>query len=124
MLDLQPKNAEVYNQLIDLDIKNNNPEAALMTLDAMEKNIGWSTNLTLKKAEILDKSGRTDEAIVQLNTLVTKFPKEIKYLNLITKVLHSNDRIAESEPYIRKILEIDPNDTDAKFAFICLLNHH
>nr|MBK6499393.1 tetratricopeptide repeat protein [Saprospiraceae bacterium] len=120
MLDLQPKNAEVYNQLIDLDIKNNNPEAALMTLDAMEKNIGWSTNLTLKKAEILDKSGRTDEAIVQLNTLVTKFPKEIKYLNLITKVLHSNDRIAESEPYIRKILEIDPNDTDAKFAFILL----
>lgn len=117
---LQPKNSEFYNRIVEFQIKNRDLDAALMTLDQKEKNIGWSAANTLKRAEILDNAGKINEAVNVVNTLVTRFPNDTKYLRLIVNMLHANDKIAESEPYLRKILDIDPNDSDAKLGLILL----
>jgi len=94
---LQPKNDHYYDQIVQLQIKKNDLTAALLTLDKKEKNIGWSVNTTLKKAEILDNADRINDAVNMINTLVLKYPKEKKYLRLIANMLHSNDKIAEAE---------------------------
>jgi tetratricopeptide (TPR) repeat protein len=117
---LQPKNAEYYDRIIQLQIKKGVLNDALITLDNKEKNVGWSVSNVLKRAEILDNANRLSEAVDVLKVLISKFPKETKYLKLITNMLHSNDRIAESEPYLRQILEIDSNDNDAKLGLILL----
>ncbi len=119
---LQPKNDQYYDQIVQLQIKKNDLDAALVTLEDKEKNIGWSEKNVLKKAEILDNADRLGDAISMINTLVLKFPREKKYLRLISNMLHSYDKVAEAEPYLKKILEIDPNDIDAKLGMILLSN--
>jgi tetratricopeptide (TPR) repeat protein len=116
----QPKKLQYYDLLVALYIKKNNWDAAIKTIDTKEKNIGFSTNNILKKAEILDNAGRLDDAVKVLNILVNKYPSETKYLRLIANMLHSNDKIAATEPYLKKILEIDPSDDDAKFGLLLL----
>ena len=117
---LQPKNPEYYDQLVALQIQQKQLDSALLTLTEKEKNIGYSSHNVLKRAEILDNAGKLTEAIDAINTLVAKYPGEKKYLHLITGMLHSNDKIAETEPYLKKILELDPNDNDAKLGLILL----
>ena len=117
---LQPKNESYYDQIVQLQIKKNDLTTALLTLNKKEKNIGWSVNTTLKKAEILDNADRLNDAVNMINTLVLKYPKEKKYLRLIANMLHSNDKVAEAEPYLKKILEIDPNDNDARLGLLLM----
>lgn len=119
---LQPKNDQYYDQIVQLQIKKNDLDAALVTLEDKEKNIGWSEKNVLKKAEILDNADRLGDAISMINTLVLKFPREKKYLRLISNMLHSYDKVAEAELYLKKILEIDSNDIDAKLGMILLSN--
>lgn len=117
---LQPKNAEYYDRTVDFQIKKNDLNSALTTLDTKEKNIGWSSSTTLKRAEILDNAGKINDAVKVLNTLVTRFPKDTKYLRLIVNMLHANDKVQDTEPYLKKLLEIDPNDADAKLGLVLL----
>ncbi len=119
---LYPQNPDFYDQIVQLQVKNNSFNEALSTLEMKEKNMGFAEGTTLKKAEILDLSGKPTEAIAVIQTLVQKFPGEKKYLRLIAKILHSNDMVAEAEPYLRKILEIDATDTDAKLGLLLLSN--
>ncbi|MFN8339809.1 MAG: tetratricopeptide repeat protein [Saprospiraceae bacterium] len=120
MILLDPKNSDLYNKLMGVQISKEDFSSALNTLDAKEKNIGWSVNTTLKKAEILESAGKLNDAVAVLNTLNLRFPKEVKYLKLIASILHSNGKVAETEPYMKRILAIDPNDHDAKLALILL----
>lgn len=120
ILLLDSKNAEVYNKLIGIHISKEDYPSALATIDLKEKNIGWSVNNTIKKAEILDSAGKISEAVAELNTLTARFPKDVKYLKLIASMLHSNGQASATEPYMKRILEIDPNDNDAKLALIIL----
>jgi tetratricopeptide (TPR) repeat protein len=117
---LQPKNEYYYDQIVPLQIKKNDLTGALLTLGKKEKNVGWSVNTTLKKAEILDNADRLNDAVSMINTLVHKYPKEKKYLRLIANMLHSNDKIAEAEPYLKKILDIDPNDNDSRLGLLLM----
>lgn len=122
LIVIQPKKDDYYNQLVQVQLKKKDPEAALLTLDLKEQNIGFSENTIIKKAEILDHAGRFDEAVSAIQTLVQKYPYEKKYLRLITTLLHSNDKIVEAEPYLKKILELDPHDQDAKLGLLLLSN--
>lgn len=120
LISLQPKQTENYDQLVQLYMLDKQYDKALFTLNLKEKNIGWSVNNTIQKAEILDTGGKVKESVSTLRQLIDKFPNEKKYYRLITGILHSNDMIEESEPYLRKILEIDPNDGDAKLGLLLL----
>jgi tetratricopeptide (TPR) repeat protein len=117
---LQPKNADFYDKTVEFQIKKNDYNGALSTLDQKEKNIGWATSNILKKAEILDNAGKVNDAVTVLESLITRFPKDTKYLRLIVNMLHANDKVKETEPYLRKILDINPNDADAKLGLILL----
>ncbi|MGB4958582.1 MAG: tetratricopeptide repeat protein [Saprospiraceae bacterium] len=117
---LRPKNPEYYDQIVQLKLRKQDINGALNTLDLKEQSIGFSQSNIIKKAEILDQAGRVDESINVLNTLVQKYPKEKKYLRMIIHVLHSNDKISASAPYMKRILEIDPSDQYAKFGLLML----
>ena len=106
--------------MIQLYLSDNNYDKAILVLEQKEKNIGWSVNNTIRKAEILDAGDKLDESITTLKSLIEKFPLEIKYYKLIINILHSNDKISEIEPYLRKILEIDENDNDGKLGLLLL----
>ena len=68
----------------------------------------------------MDKAGKINESVSVLKTLCDKYPTEKKYYQLIVNVLQSNDKTAETEPYLNKILQIDPNDNEAKLGLVLI----
>ncbi len=119
-LDL--KEPDLYDQIVSLYIKNKDLQAALVTLDTKELNVGFSVNTILKRAEIYDNAGDVAKAVSELDKLTKKFPLDINYLRLIANMLHSNDKVKDAEPYLKRILAIDPNDTDARLGLVLLSN--
>ncbi len=120
LMAVYPLRPDIYDEAVSLCIKANDLPGALNILDQKEKNLGWSDGIYLKKAEILDNAGKIDEAVAVLNTLAGKYPGQVKYLRLIAKMLHSNDRVADAEPYLRKIVELDPDDADARLGLMLI----
>ena len=120
LLTVYPEKEALYDEAVQLSIKKNDLTAALAILDEKEVKTGWSERTVLKKAEIYDNAGRIDEAVRTLQTLVDKYPGEKRYLRIIANMLHSNDKVAEAEPYLQKILAIDPDDQDARLGLTIL----
>lgn len=119
---LDPSAPDLYDQIVSLYIKKQDLSAALATLDTKELNFGFSVNTILKRAEIYDNAGDVTKAVAELEKLTLRFPEDKNYLRLIANMLHSNDKVKEAEPYLRRILAIDPNDSDAKLGLVLLSN--
>lgn len=117
-----PKNPVYYQWKSDLYLKDKDVPGALQTLNDEELQIGFREKTVLRKAEILEKSGKLSEAIKILESLNERFPGEKKYLRIIINYLHANDKVSETTPYLKRILAIDPNDADAKLGLILLEN--
>jgi len=120
LITLQPKISENYQQIIQLYLADGNFDKALEYNELKLQNEGWSSQTLLKKAEILDMAGRLSESLSVIVSLADKYPNEVKYYKLIVNLLHSNDKIQESGPYLQKILDIDRNDNDAKLGLLML----
>ncbi len=118
----QSKKNEIYDKLVQLQVKKQDYDDAIKTLQTKEKNFGWNTQNTIKIAELYETAGNLPQALTYLNQLTAKYPNDTKYYKLIISVLHANDRVMDSEPYLKKILEINPNDQDAKLGLILISN--
>lgn len=84
--------------------------------------MGWSTQNALKIAELYETDGNLTQALTTLEQITQKYPNDIKYIKLIISMLHANDKVMETEPYLNKILAIQPNDQDAKLGLILISN--
>lgn len=115
---LSPKTDRYYDQIVDIQIKQGNFDDAFETLESKEKDLGISEKNTLRKAEMLDKAGKTKAAVDLIHTLTVQNPRNTKYLKLIANILKSNNQAKEALPYLQKILEIDPSDVDAKLGLM------
>jgi len=122
LIAMKPERADYYWQLTDIEEREGQYPEALNTIALMEKNLGWRIEIFLKKADILAKYGKLDDAVSTLNDLAIKFPDNTTYLKRIVKMLQAQNRSADTEPYFKRILDINPNDAEAKIGLILLSN--
>ena len=122
LLTIQPKNQNYYRELVGIQKKNGRYSDALNTLNLKEKNLGSSDETTLKKAELFTLDGKINEAVNTLNEIASRYPQNTAYLKRIVNLLHTYGKTKEMEPYLKRILELDPNDNDAKLGLILLSN--
>lgn len=113
-----PKNQKYYDALYTVWLKAKNYPQCLATLDKVEQQLGFSEQIIFKRAELLDNTGKVNEAVRQLERLVAKYPGQPKYVKLIAAMLKSNGMDKEAIPYYRKILESDPSDAEARIAVL------
>lgn len=118
LIGKEPKNKMYYDKLVELQLKSEDYNGALRTLDNMEQQIGLSEQIIFRKAEILDNTGRVKEAVTQIERLIKKYPDKIKYHKIIAGMLKSNGMDNEALPYYRKILDHDPTDSEAAIALM------
>ncbi len=121
-LNIQNKRNELYDKLVALQVKKQDTDGAIKTLQTKEKNLGWSTQNSLKIAELYETSGNLPQALTTLEQITSKYPNDTKYLKLIISMLHANDKVMDTEPYFHRILAIQPNDQDAKLGLILINN--
>lgn len=122
LITTQPKNGKNYDELANFLISRGKPNDAIKVLDAKELSIGSSENTTIRKAEAYDMAGKVDLAIAEIQKLVVKNPQDVSNFKLIVSILQSNDRQKDAAPYLQKILEIAPDDSDAKLALMVSQN--
>jgi len=122
LISLYPNHYEYYEDLVEVALTAKEYDIGLLAMALKEKNLGFMESTVIRKAELFDKAGKPEEAVKALETLMIMFPNEKKYPRLITSLLHSNDMTSEVEPYLKRILVIDPNDIDAKLGLLLFAN--
>ncbi|MEZ4911433.1 MAG: tetratricopeptide repeat protein [Saprospiraceae bacterium] len=111
------KNSYFTDALIQIQIDNGASIRAINTLDQIQSNFGITEYTSIKKAELYDKLGDESQAINELNSLIAHSTTEkVKYLMLLAKLYEGYDNRDGALKTYQKILEVDPENQEAKFA--------
>jgi tetratricopeptide (TPR) repeat protein len=69
-----------------------------------------NVNLRYRLAMVLAKDGRLDEALAELNTIISKIPRFVKALNLKAVVLLLQERPHEALALLQQCLRLEPRN--------------
>jgi tetratricopeptide (TPR) repeat protein len=122
LISVQPKNGKHYDDFSNFLISRNKYSEAIKVLENKELVLGSSEKTNIRKAEAFDMAGKVDLAVAEIQKLVAKNPKDVNYLKLIVSILQSNDKSKDAVPYLQKILELDPHDSETKLALMVSQN--
>ncbi|MCZ2101798.1 MAG: hypothetical protein LC107_09710 [Chitinophagales bacterium] len=122
LIDLKPSDINYYRNLIDVQKQDKHYADALATIQKMEANLGSTEETSRQKAEILVLDGKAKEAVQVLDGLAAKNPNSTSILKRIVSILQAENLGKETQPYLQKILDIDPHDSDAKLGLLLLTN--
>lgn len=84
---------------------------------------GADTHVRVNYAECLLRMDRTDAAAAQLSELQRKEPNNPEVLRGVGKLYRAKGEFAKAEPVLQRAVELDPNDSEAHFAFAETLRH-
>lgn len=121
LIGQKPSNSTYYAKLVNTFIKKGDYTSALQTLDRQQNQMGVMEMIVMRKAEIYDNLEQPDKAIDIIQSYAQGRHDEVDFLKIIINILKSNDRGEETEPYLRRILELEPGDKEAQLE-IFLLN--
>jgi tetratricopeptide (TPR) repeat protein len=116
LISLQPENDIYYHNLAFNQLKLNQPDAAVATLEKLQYKIGVNEETSRRIFDILSKSGNTEKALLALHTLIDAFPDNHRFYNNLASYLHDLGREDEALMYFKKVLELDPNNANASLA--------
>lgn len=122
LISKNPDNSINYAKLVNIYIKKGEPSKALSTLDRQEAQMGLMESIVLRKAEIYDNTQQVEKAVKVIDDYARNRADEKDFLHLIVNLLKSNDKTQDIEPYLKRILSIDPNDKDAQLDLFLLSN--
>jgi tetratricopeptide (TPR) repeat protein len=118
MYSLQPKNLEFYLEAITCLTKLQRYKEAILEYDKIENAIGPDAEMYMRRFELYAKLGAKADALKQLDFLIGKYNLETKYLKAKARYLIDIGKEDEALDLFKKILAIDPEDTDANLAIL------
>ena len=119
LLPKNVKNTYLTDALIQLQIANGASIRAIHTLDQIQANFGISEYTSIKKAELYDKLGDETQAINELSGLIAHATTDkVKYLKLLAKLYEGYDNRDAAIKTYKTILELDPENQEAKLATV------
>ena len=92
------------------------PEKAMAEADAAVKNYPKNQDLVITRATMMGEAGRVDEAVAQLQALLTHRPIDRSIYISIAQVYLQAKRFDAAEQAIQKALDLSPNPEDQEFA--------
>jgi tetratricopeptide (TPR) repeat protein len=120
IIALEPHKSVWYDKKIQWLVSIGKYGEAIGAIQAKEGNFGFNTAGSLKKIDILQKIGNVDEALTELEKIISAYPAEKKYLRLGAGLLHEAGRVSETRSYLERILALDPQDADARTGLALL----
>jgi tetratricopeptide (TPR) repeat protein len=111
-----PQENYYFLHLVDLLLKTNQPERALVILDDFENNAGILPEIINYKVDVLDELNRPADAVVELEKLVRLYPRNIEYLHLLAAYCLKAGNKSRADWCYQQILDIDEDDPRANLA--------
>lgn len=106
----KPDMVDLYKDLSILYSYAGNDKEALNTLNALEKKIGITEEVSLEKERIYLKNNDFNKAITELEKLAKAFPFETRYLGLQAEIYVALKQFDKAEKIFLDIAKIDPNN--------------
>lgn len=89
-------------------------EQGLEVYNRAEKVFGINPEVTRAKQQIYLKLNKLDKAIEEGEKLVQAYPGEVTYVMALAEIFVSNDREKDAIPYLEQLLEVSPNNPEAR----------
>ncbi len=110
---IQPDNYNTNNPEIEKLILENRIYEALEEIDRILSKNSKRPELLIKKADILQKSGYTEESLVTLEYCLSNFPQHLEASIKMGSILFENSRDLEAAIFFNKALEINEKIVDS-----------
>lgn len=117
----QPEVLEYYHELANIHLANNDVAKAIGVYNKLEKRIGVSEEISLRKQKIWESDGKTDKAVAEIKKLAEAYPKEKKYNLIMAELYMGKKDYDEAYTYYDRVLKADPND---EYIHISLANYY
>jgi tetratricopeptide (TPR) repeat protein len=109
-------NQEIYFRWVYTIVRMGEPVKAIKILDDLEKKVGISEEITIKKQTVYEAMGDVKKAANEIRKLADKFPTTIDYQHIAAEYYLKIGDKAVSNEFYQRILKLDPNDSKARLA--------
>jgi len=118
MITQFPKNPVIYHRLSVNQLRLNDNVAAANTLEKLQSITGTEEETSRRLFDIYSKSGNQEKALTTLRNLSSEYPDNIRYLNNLAGYLHDTGNTEEAEATFKKVIALDPQNTQANLALV------
>ncbi|MDP4266591.1 MAG: tetratricopeptide repeat protein [Bacteroidota bacterium] len=105
-----PEKIELYYKWAEELLYSGKYTDAIKVYNLIEKRIGITEEISIQKEQIYLKLNKLKDAISEVEKLINAFPKELKYLNILSELYQNNNSPEKAYEIYNKILEKDPNN--------------
>lgn len=110
LLNSQPENIDFAFNLATAYMYNNQPEGALAMFNHIEGLIGFSEEISIQKQKILVSQGKFDEAIEEAEKMLSFFPEETVYYELLGELYRETGQMERARELYERMLEAEPDN--------------
>jgi len=107
---------ELLYEMAYVQLQDNNPNAAIKTLNLLEKKTGINEDISKRKEQIYLQLNKLPKAIKELEKLISKYPKNQQFRGALADLYMSNGKEKEAIAIYNSILKIEPSNSYAAFA--------
>lgn len=113
---VDPTSADYYYDWATYALYANNPQLALTALDKLEEKLGPNLNIAEKKIRIYQNLNQADNIKSTIEKLLVIAPSCVPCLKLQARYFADVNQPKEATEVWKKILTLDPADTEAKIS--------
>jgi tetratricopeptide (TPR) repeat protein len=118
--NINPYKESYYTHWVDLLIASGKKEEAVKVLSLLEENKGINEISSLRKASLLEQTGKNKDAESELLKLNASFSNDIKYLHALASFYSRTQKSEKANAVYHQILGINPADDKANLALAAM----
>ncbi|MGB0930205.1 MAG: tetratricopeptide repeat protein [Chitinophagales bacterium] len=116
MVKQDNNNYEYYFDWGYMLIKADKMEEAIKVYDLIESKVGITENVSLQKQRLYIQTGNLEGGIAELNKLITEFPKETRYYQLLAELYEQTGKADKAIEVYKKLAEASPENPLSQLA--------
>jgi tetratricopeptide (TPR) repeat protein len=120
-LELDPDNAVVRLRVAEMLLEDKLPLEALPHLDLLRSQFPDRPDIQARLGQCRFLQGRAKEARELLEAALPNLPSDPPLLLYLAKLEVQERRPDKAEQYLRRLLQLDPADTDAQYTLVTVL---
>lgn len=116
LIAIQPEKWTHYMDAAEQYVYAGKPENALSMLEKLEKKVGVTEEVSLKKEALYLQLGKRDKAREEIQKLLDKYPENKRYKGMLAELLMAEGQTEKAFTIYKEITVADPQNGHAQLA--------
>ena len=110
IIKLHPENLDLYYEMSSIMLAAKQFTQAIEVYNQIEEIIGVAEEISLQKEMIYITLNKIDKAAVELEKLIEKNPKEVRFYGMLAELYQANNMPEKALETYERLKAVDPND--------------